>query len=154
MVCFSGCLMSSASLQKLFCGVCSRWNVLLRNLWGRKWSSRPIPLPSFPLPKAMVCPVVMYGCESWTIKKAECQRIDAFELWCWRRLWSIPWTARRSKQSIPKENSLEYSLEDLFWSWNFNTLATWCKELTHWKRPWCWERLNAGREGDVRGWDG
>ena len=65
------------------------------------------------LVKAMVCPVVMYGCESWTIKKAERQRIDAFELWCWRRLLRVPWTARRSNQSILKEISPEYSLEGL-----------------------------------------
>ena len=65
------------------------------------------------LVKAMVFPVVMYGCESWTIKKAECQRIDAFELWCWRRLLKVPWTARRSNQSILKETSPEYSLEGL-----------------------------------------
>ena len=63
--------------------------------------------------KAMVFPVVMYGCESWTIKKAECQRIDAFELWCWRRLLRVPWTGRRSNQSILKEISPEYSLEGL-----------------------------------------
>ena len=63
------------------------------------------------LVKAMVLPVVMYGCESWTIKKAELQRIDAFELWCWRRLLRVPWTARRSNQSILKEISHEYSLE-------------------------------------------
>ena len=61
----------------------------------------------------MVFPVVMYGCESWTIKKAECQRIDAFELWCWRRLLKVPWTARRSNQSILKEISPDYSLERL-----------------------------------------
>ena len=65
------------------------------------------------LVKAMVFPVVMYGCESWTIKKAECQRIDAFELWCWRRLLRVPWTARRSSQSILREISPEYSLEGL-----------------------------------------
>jgi len=65
------------------------------------------------LVKAMVFPVVMYGCESWTIKKAECQRIDAFELWCWRRLLRVPWTARRSNQSILKEISPEYSLQGL-----------------------------------------
>ena len=65
------------------------------------------------LVKATVFPVVMYGCESWTIKKAESQRMDAFELWCWRRLLRVPWTARRSNQSIPKEISLEYSLERL-----------------------------------------
>ena len=65
------------------------------------------------LVKAMVFPVVMYRCESWTVKKAECQRIDAFELWCWRRLLRVPWTARRSNQSILKEISPEYSLEGL-----------------------------------------
>ena len=65
------------------------------------------------LVKAMVFPVAMYGCESWTIKRAECQRIDAFELWCWRRLLRVPWTARRSNQSIRKEISPEYSLEGL-----------------------------------------
>ena len=65
------------------------------------------------LVKAMVFPVVMYGCESWTVKKAECQRIDAFDLWCWRRLLRVPWTARRSKQSILKEINPEYSLEGL-----------------------------------------
>ena len=65
------------------------------------------------LVKAVVFPVVMYGCESWTVKKAECQRIDAFELWCWRKLLRVPWTARRSNQSILKEITLEYSLEGL-----------------------------------------
>ena len=65
------------------------------------------------LVKAMVFPVVMYGCESWTIKKVECQRIDAFELWCWRRLLRVPWTARRSNQSILKEINPDYSLEGL-----------------------------------------
>ena len=107
------------------------------------------------LVKAMVFPVVVYGCESWTVNKAECWRIDAFELWCWRRLLRVLWTARRSKQSILKEISLEYLLEGLMlklkdWSWNSNTLSTWCKYLTHWKRPWCGERLKAGREGDDR----
>ena len=76
--------------------------------------SRDITLPTnVCLVKAVVFPVVMYGCEGWTIKKAECQRIDAFELWCWRRLWRVPWTARRSNQSILKEISPEYSLERL-----------------------------------------
>ena len=76
--------------------------------------SRDITLPTkVRLVKAMVFPVVMYGCESWTIKKAECQRIDAFELWCWRRLLRVPWTARRSNQSILKEISPKYSLEGL-----------------------------------------
>ena len=76
--------------------------------------SRDITLPTkVRLVKAMVFPVVIYGCESWTIKKAECQRIDAFELWFWRRLLRVPWTARRSNQTIPKEISPEYSLEGL-----------------------------------------
>jgi len=76
--------------------------------------SRDITLPTkVHLVKAMVFPVVMYGCESWTIKKAEHRRIDAFELWCWRRLLRVPWTARRSNQSILKEISPEYSLEEL-----------------------------------------
>ena len=95
----------------------------------------------------------MYGCESWTIKKAECQRIDAFELWCWRRLLRVSWTARRSNQCILKEISLEHSLEGLMLKLNSNTLATSCEELTHLKRPWCWKRLQAG-EGNDRGWDG
>ena len=98
--------------------------------------------------------VIMYGCESCSIKKAECWRIDSFELRCWRRLLKIPWTARRSNQSILQEISLEYSLEYSCWSWNSNTLATWCEELTHLKRPWWWVRLRAGGEGDDRGWDG
>ena len=114
------------------------------------------------LVKAIVFPVVMYGCETWTIKKAERWRIYAFELWCWRRLLRVSRTARRSIQSIIKEVSPEYSLEGLMklqfisfsWTWNSNTLATWYKELTLWKRPWCWERLKAGAEGDNRGWDG
>ena len=101
----------------------------------------------------MVFPVVMYGCESLTVKKAERWRIDAFELWCWRRLLRVPWTAR-SNQSILKEINPEYSLEELMLNWSSNTLATWRKEPTHWKRPWCWDRLRAGREGDDRGWDG
>ena len=76
--------------------------------------SRGITLPTkIRLVKAMVFPVVMYGCKSWTIKKAECQRIDAFKLWCWRRLLRVPWTTRRSKQSILKETSPAYSLEGL-----------------------------------------
>ena len=105
------------------------------------------------LVKAMVFPVVMYGCESWTVKKAECRRIDAFELWCWRRLLRVPWTARRPNQSILKEISPGCSLEGLMLKLKLQYLATSCKELTHWKRLWCWEGLGAGGEGDNRGWD-
>ena len=81
-------------------------------------------------------------------------RTDAFDLWCWRILLRVLWTARRSNQSILKEINPEYSLEGLMWNWSSNTLATWCEELAHWKRSWCWERLKAGGEGDDRGWDG
>ena len=102
--------------------------------------------------KAMVFAVVMFGCESWTIKKAEHWRIDAFELWCWSRLLRVPWTAWRSNQSILKGISPEYSLE--YWSWSSSTSATWCKEPIHWKRLSCWERLKAREEEDDRGWDG
>ena len=99
--------------------------------------SRDITLPTkVHLVKAtMVFPVVRYRCESWTVKKAERRRIDAFELWCWRRLLRVPWTAKRSNQSILKEISPEFSLEGLMLNWNSNTLATWCKELTIWKDP-------------------
>ena len=119
------------------------------------FKSRDITLPTkVCLVKAMVFPVVMYGCESRTIKKAECRRIEAFELWCWRRLLRVPWTARRSNQSILKEISPGYSLEGLMLNLNSNTLATWCEELTHLKRLWCWERLRARGERDNTGWDG
>ena len=116
--------------------------------------SRDITLPTKAcLVKAMVFLVVIYGCESSSIKKAEHWRIDAFDLWCWRRLLRVPWTARRSNQSILKEISPGCSLEGLFWGWNSNTLATWCQELTHWKRPWCWKRLKAKGEEGGREWD-
>ena len=92
--------------------------------------------------------------KSWTIKKAEHWRIDAFELWCWRRLLRVPWTARISNHSILKEISPEYSLEGLMLKLKLQYLATWCEELTHLKRPWCWERMKSGGEGDDRGWDG
>ena len=104
--------------------------------------SRDITLPiKFCIVKSMVFPVVMYGCESWTTKKAEHQRTDVFEL--------CPLDCKEIKQSILKEICPEWC-----WSWSFNTLAIWCEELTHWKRPWWWETLKAGGEGDERGWDG
>ena len=81
--------------------------------------------------KSMVFPVVMYGWESWTIKKAEHQRIDASELWCWRRLLRVPWTARRSNQSILKEINPEISLEGMMLKLKLQYLATSCEELTH-----------------------
>ena len=107
------------------------------------------------LVKTMVFPVVIYGCESWTIKKAEPWRTDAFELWYWIRLLRVPWTARRFNQLILKEISPEYSLEAPDAEAETpSALATWCEKLTHLKRPWCWERLKLGGEGDNRGWDG
>ena len=92
--------------------------------------SRAITLPTtVHLVKAMIFPVVMYGCESWTVKKAECQKIDAFELWGWGRLLRVPWTTRRSNQSILKEISPGCSLEGLMMKLKLQY------ELTHWKRP-------------------
>ena len=97
--------------------------------------SRDITLPTkVRLVKAMVFPVVMYGCESWTVKKAEHQRIDAFELWCWRRLFRVPLTARRSNQSILKEISPGCSLEGIMLKLKLQYLFTSCEELTYWKR--------------------
>ena len=92
-------------------------------------------LTKFHIFKAMVFPVVMYGCESWTIKKAEHQKTDAFELWCWRRLLKVTWTARRSNQSILKEISTEYSLEGLMLKLEFQYFGHLMRRLTHWKRP-------------------
>ena len=94
--------------------------------------------------------------ENWTLKKAEHQKIDAFELWCWRRLLRVPWTARRSNQSILKEISPGCSLEGLMLKLKLQYFGhlMWRVDLTHWKRPWCWEGLGAGGEGDDRGWDG
>ena len=106
------------------------------------------------LVKAMVFAVAKYGCKSWTIKKAECWRIDAFELWCWRRLLRVPWTAKRSNQSILKEINPECSLEGLMLKLKLQYFGHWCEELTHLKRPWCWERLKVAGVGDYRGWDG
>ena len=138
------------------------WNKR-RLLLGRKvmtnldsiFKSRDITLlTKVRLVKAMVFPVVMYGCESWTVKKAGRWIIDAFELWCWRRLLRVPWTARRSNQSIQKEINPGISLEGMMLKLKSSTLATSREELTHWRRLWCWEGLGAGGEGDDRGWDG
>ena len=142
-------------------GDCSH-EIKRRLLLGRKvmtnldniFKSRDITLPTkVYLVKAMVFPVVIYGCNSWTVKKAERRRIDAFELWCWRRFLGVPWTARRSNQSILRRSVLSVLWKDWCWGWNSNTLATSCEELTHWKTLWCWEGLGAGEEGDDRRWD-
>ena len=92
----------------------------------------------------MTFPVVMYGCESWTIKKAEHQKTAVFEIWCWRRLLRVPWTARRSNQSILKEINPEYSLKD--WFWSSNTLSTWYEESTRWEKK-TWEKTLGKIEG-------
>ena len=102
----------------------------------------------------VVFPVVMYGYKSWTVKKAEHWRIDAFELWCWRRLLRVPWTARDPRSPFWRISALGFLWKEWCWSWNSSTLATSWEELTHWKRLWCWEGLGARGEGDDRGWDG
>ena len=107
------------------------------------------------LVRATVFPVVMYGCESGTIKKTECWRIAAFELWYWIRLLRVPWTKRRFNQSILKEISPKHSLEGLIWSWNSNTLAIWREELTHWKDPdpgKDWRQEKGATEDEMVGW--
>ena len=124
-------------------GGCSH-EIKRRLLLGRKvmvnldsmLKSRGITLPTkVHLVKAMVFPVVMYGCESWTIKKAECQRMDVFELWCWRRLLRVPWTAEKSNQSILKKISPECSLQGLMLKLKLQYFGHLMEELTHWKRP-------------------
>ena len=117
--------------------------------------SRDLTLPTkIHLVKAMVFPVATYGCESWTIKKAEHQRTDAFELWRWKRLLRVPWTARRSDQSILKEISPEYSLEGLMLKLKLQYFGHLMWRTDSLEKSWCWERLKAGGEGDDRGWDG
>ena len=115
--------------------------------------SRDITLPTkVRLVKATVFPVVMYGCESsWTVKKAECQRIDAFELWCWRRLLRVPRTARRSNQSILKEISPEYSLEELMLKLKLQYFGHLMRRTNSLEKTLCWERLKAREEGNDRG---
>ena len=138
---------------------------LRRLLFGRKvmtnldsiLKSRGITLPTkVCLVKAMVFPVVMYGCEIWTIKKAEHWRIDALELWCWRRLLrSLGLQGDPTSPSLRK-SVLGVHVKDRCWIWNSNTLATWWEVLTHLKRPWCLERLSAGvgRDDRMRWLDG
>ena len=101
----------------------------------------------------MVFPVVMYGCESWTVKTAERWRIDAFELWCWRRLLRVPLTARRSNQATLKEISPECSLEWLMLKLKLQYFGHLMRRADSFEKPWSWERLRAGGEGDDR-WDG
>ena len=140
-------------------GDCSH-EIEKRLLFGRKvmtnlaciLKSRDITLLKMAhLVKAMVFPVIRYGCESWTIKKAEHQRIDAFELWCWRRLLRIPWTARRSNQSFIKEISPEYSLEGLMLKLKLQYFGHLIWRTDPLKKTLMLGRLKTGREGDNRG---
>ena len=134
-----------------------------RLLLGRKvmtnldsiFKSKDITLPTkVHLVQATVFPGVIYRCESWTIKKAERQRIDAIELQCLRRLLRVPWTARRSNQSILKEISPEYSLEGLMLKLKLQYFGHLIRRANSLQKPWCWERLKAGGEKNDRGWDG
>ena len=142
-------------------GYCSH-ETKRRLLLGRKvitnvdsiFKSRDITLPTkVCLVKAMVFPVVMYGCESWNVKKAEHQKIDVFELWCWRRLLRVCWTARRSNQSILEEISPGCSLEGLMLKLKLQYFGHLMGRVDWLEKPWCWEALGAGGKGDNRGWD-
>ena len=114
--------------------------------------SRDITLPT--KVKAKVFPVVMYGCESWTVKKTECWKIDALNYGVREDSWESPGLQGDPTSPSWRRSVLGLHWKDWCWSWNCNTLATSCEELTHWKRPWCWEGLGAGGEVDDRGWDG
>ena len=130
-------------------------NHLIPSNLGSILKIRAITLPTkVRVVKAMVFPVVMYGCESWTIKKTECWKIDAFELGWWRRLLRVPWKARRSNKSIQKEIGPEYSLEGLMLMLKLQYFGHMIRRVDLWKRPWYWERLRAGGEEGDRGWGG
>ena len=117
--------------------------------------NRDITLPTkVHLVKAIVFPVVMYECEIWTIKKAEGQRIDAFELWFGEDSWESFGQQGDPTSPSSRKSVLNIHWKDWYWSWSFNTVAIWFKELAHLKRLWCWERLKVGEEGDDKWWDG
>ena len=99
--------------------------------------------------KALVFPVVMYGCESWTIKKAECWRINAFKLWCWRRFLRVSWAARRSNQSILKEINSEYSLEGLMLKLKLQYFGDLMWRVHSLERPWCWKDWGQEEKGTI-----
>ena len=106
------------------------------------------------LVKAVVFPVVMYGCESWTIKNAEHEELMLLNCGVGEDYWESLGLQGDPTSPSYRRSVLGVHWKDWCWSWNSNTLATWLEELTHWKRPWCWEGLGAGGEGDDRGWDG
>ena len=127
---------------------------VMTNLDSIFWS-RDITLPTkVCLVKAMVFPVVMYGCESWTVKKAEHWRTDAFELWVGEGSWESLGLQEDPTNPFWRRSTLGFLWKEWCWSWSSSTLGTSWEELTHWKRLWCWEGLGAGGEGDDRGWDG
>ena len=104
--------------------------------------------------KAVVFPLVLYGCESWTLSNTECQRIDAFQFVMLEKTLESPSACKEIQPVHDRGNQPWIFIGRTDWSWNSNTLTPWCEELTHLKRPWCWERLKAKGEGDDRGWDG
>ena len=117
--------------------------------------SRDITLPTkICLVKAMIFPVVIYGCESWTVRKAEHWRIEAFEPWCWRRLLRVPWTARRSNQSVLKEISPEYSLEGLMLKLKLQYFGHLMRRTDSFEKTLMMGKIEVGGEADDRGWDG
>ena len=130
------------------------WRKAMTNL-DSILKSRDITFPTkVCLVKAMIFSVVMYGCESWAIKKAEHWRIDAFKLWYWRKLLRVPSTTGRSNQSILKEISPEYSLQGLMLKLKFQYFGHLIWRIDSLEKPWCWKRLRTEGEGDNRGWDG
>ena len=146
-----------------YCRWCSRHEIKRLLLLGRKvitnldsiLKSRDITLPTnVHLFKAMVFPMVMYGCESWTIKKVECWRIDAFELWCWKRLLRVPWTARRSNQSILKEISPEYSLEEMMLKLKLQNFGHLIQIADSLEKTLILGKIEGRRTRVYRGWDG
>ena len=131
------------------------WKKFCDQPWQHIKKQKNIILPTnFHLVKAMVFPVVMYGCESWIIEKAEHWRIYAFELWCWRRLLKVLWTARRSNQSILKDINLEYSLEGLMLKLKPQYFGHLMERTDSFEKILMLGMIKGGREGDGRGWDG
>ena len=138
-------------MQMLSQNVCCGWGVWCHSL---SFETFPVLISSLLIVKAMVFPMVMYGCESWTVRKAECQRIDAFELLCWRRLLRVPWTARRSNQSILKEISPGCSLEGLMLKLKLKYFGYLMRRVDSLEKTLMLGGLGAGGEGDGRGRDG
>ena len=144
--------MQSKGLSRVFSNTAVQKHQFFGAQLDSIFKSRDITLPTkVRLVKAMVFPVVMYGCESQTVKKAESRRIDVFELWYRRRLLRVPWTARRSNQSILKEISPGYSLEGLKLKLKLQWFGHLMQRTDSFERPYCWERLKGGGEGDDRG---